>query len=835
MADLLDRLARFSDRPAVVTETVTLTYGSLADRVDTVTTDLGRDRKLVLIETRNTLESLQAYLGALAGGHVVLPVPANRDHSALLSTYRPDVVIGADGVIDHRSRRLPHRLHPDLALLASTSGSTGSPKTVRLSARNLRSNAASIAEYLGLTGADRAVTTLPLSYCYGASVIHSHLLVGAALILTDRSVIDDRFWALVRRQGATSFAGVPYTFALLDRAGFADMDLPDLRYVTQAGGRLEPETVRRYASLGRRRGFDFVVMYGATEATARMAYLPPDMALKRPEAIGRAIPGGRFELAPLDGWDQPDIGELVYRGPNVMMGYAESTADLAAASTVEELRTGDIARHLGDGIYQVVGRLNRFAKLYGLRVDLQRVESAIATPEMPTICTESDGRLVVAAAGRTDTAELRRRTALAAGLPPDAVRALCLPELPALPSGKPDYEQLRILAENGDDSRRAGVRELFADVLQIDPTQVTPDRSFADLGGTSLSYVRTSVRLERILGCLPPQWPARSVADLEATNPAAGRHRGSLIDTGVALRAIAIVLIVGSHAGLFELWGGAHILLAVAGFNFARFGLGRMPRQERLSRTIGTIGWIAIPSIIWIAAVMACTDDYGPTNLILLQKILGPSDSMTAGRMWFIEALVWTLLAVAVVCFVPTGDRLERRWPFGFAMTFLTLGLALRYDVAGLEMGREAWFGLLAFWFFAVGWAAAKADTVWQRAAISVVALIALYGYFGSGQRGALVAGGLLLLIWLPALRCPSTVAVGAGVIAEASLYTYLTHFQIYPVFGHPLPGVFAALLVGVGLTWCVNALRRGFSTRATQRRRPTAPQRRHESGHPAP
>jgi len=232
---------------------------------------------------------------------------------------------------------------------------------------------------------------------------------------------------------------------------------------------------------------------------------------------------------------------------------------------------------------------------------------------------------------------------------------------------------------------------------------------------------------------------------------------------------------------------------------------------------------------------MACTDDYGPTNLILLQKILGPSDSMTAGRMWFIEALVWTLLAVAVVCFVPTGDRLERRWPFGFAMAFLTLGLALRYDVVGLEMGRAAWFGMLAFWFFAVGWAAAKADTVWQRAVISVVALIALHGYFGSGQREALVAAGLLLLIWLPALRCPTTVAVAAGVIAEASLYTYLTHFQIYPAFGHPLPGVFAALLVGVGLTWCVNALRRGFRTRETRRRRPTAPQRRHESGHPAP
>ena len=841
--DLLDRIAGFSDRLAVATETQTLTYAALADRVDGVATALGRGRKLVLVETRNTLASLQAYLGALAAGHVVLPVPHGRDHSALISTYRPDVIVDADGRIDHRTRRPSHRLHPDLTLLASTSGSTGSPKLVRLSAGNLRSNAASIVEYLGIVETDRAVTTLPLSYCYGASVVHSHLSVGAALILTDRSVIDEGFWGLVRRHGATSFAGVPYTFELLDRAGFAEMDLPDLRCVTQAGGRLEPESVRRYADLGARRGFEFVVMYGATEATARMAYLPPERALAQPEAIGRAIPGGSFELAPLDaliegpaGTD-PDIGELVYTGPNVMMGYAESAADLAAGSTIEALHTGDVARHLGDGIYQVIGRLSRFAKLYGLRVDLQRVESAVSAPGAPAMCAESDGRLVVAAvgsAGAAAAADLRRRTALAAGLSTDAVRAVCLPELPVLPSGKPDYAHLRLLGRNDDPCRDTGVRELFADVLQIDPAAVTPGSSFVDLGGTSLSYVTTSVRLERILGTLPPHWPSRSVADLQARIRSANRRRGSVIDTGVALRAMGILLIVGSHAGLFEIWGGAHILLAVAGFNFAQFCLGRTPRRHRLAQMSRTVGWIAIPTVIWIAVVMRFSDDYGPSNLVLLQKIIGPSDSMTAGRMWFIEALVWTVVALAAVFAVPAADRLERRWPFGVAMAFLTLGLALRYDAVGLDMGREAWFSLLAFWFFAAGWAAARADTIAQRAGLSVVVLIAMYGYFGSDQREALVAAGLLLLIWLPALRCPTPVAVAAGVIAEGSLYTYLTHFQVYPLFGHPLPGVLASLLLGSGLAWGVATVRRRSGARELLRHRlTTAPRPRHHS-HPA-
>jgi acyl-CoA synthetase (AMP-forming)/AMP-acid ligase II len=821
VGELLERLAGFSDRLAVATEHETLTYRALAHRAEAFAASLGRGRKVVVIETDNTLPTLEAYLGSLAGGHVVLPVPRGRDHAALTAAYRPDVVVSR-GHAEHITGRPTHQLHPDLTLLASTSGSTGSPKVVRLSAANLRSNAAAIAESLGISATDRAATTLPLSYCYGASVVHSHLSVGAALILTDRSVTDEGFWDLFRRYGATSFAGVPYTFELLERAGFAGMDLPTLRCITQAGGRLKPELVRRYARLGSRRGFDFVVMYGATEATARMACLPAEKALEHPEAIGRAIPGGSFELAPLEDWAEPDVGELVYRGPNVMMGYARSAADLATGSTLAALHTGDVARHVGDGIYQIVGRLSRFAKLYGLRIDLQRVESAVAAAGSPAMCTEADGQLVVAAAGITgDERELRRRTANAAGLPTHAVRALCLPELPVLPSGKPDYAGLRQISGHtlrGPTDAQTGsdVRRVFAEVLQIDPEEVTADRSFVDLGGTSLSYVMASVRLERLLGVLPSRWPALTVGELEAAGRRTGRRRGAVVDTGAALRAVAIVLIVGSHAGLYTLWGGAHILLAVAGFNFAQFCLGRTPRRERLARIIKTVGWIAVPSALWIAVVMAFAGDYAPSNLVFLQKIIGPADSMTAGRMWFIEVLVWTLLALAALGRVPAIDRLERRWPFGFAMGFVALGLALRYDAPG----RESWFTLLAFWFFAVGWAAAKADTIRQRIALSAVLLIGTWGYFGNGGRETLVAAGLLLLIWLPAVRCPAPVALGAGILAQGSLYTYLTHFQIYPLFGHPLPGVLVSLLVGSGVGLAVSGLRRYLGVAELRSRR---------------
>ena len=313
MNPLLDHLRRYADNIAVHTDSQQLSYAELADRVQTAAAALGDSRRLVLLETRNDVDTLVHYLAALAGRHVVLPVPAGRDHDALLHTYDPDTVI-SDGVVAHRHGTGTHRLHEDLAMVMSTSGSTGSPKLVRLSYTNLTSNARAIAEYLGIDETDIAATTLPLSYCYGLSVVNSHLIRGAGLILTDLSVTDEQFWELFRRHRGTSFAGVPYTFDLLDRAGFATMDLPHLRYVTQAGGRMPPERVRQFAGYARDGGWKLFVMYGATEATARMAYLAPELALSRPEAIGTPIPGGSFSIEPVDGLT--DVGELVYRGPN---------------------------------------------------------------------------------------------------------------------------------------------------------------------------------------------------------------------------------------------------------------------------------------------------------------------------------------------------------------------------------------------------------------------------------------------------------------------------------------------------------------------------------------
>ncbi|MDX1886221.1 AMP-binding protein [Mycolicibacterium sp. 120270] len=821
MTQLVEHLRHNGERVAVLTATITLTYRELADRVADIASRLGETRRLVLIETHNDLSTLVHYLGALAGGHVVLPMSPGRSHSAVIRAYDPDVVIDGDAIHERRPGSA-HRLHPDLALLLSTSGSTGSPKLVRLSHRNLVANAEAIAEYLDIRQSDRAATTLPMSYCYGLSVIHSHLLRGAGLILTDRSVVDDEFWTLFREHRGTSFAGVPYTFEMLDRIGFDGNDLPDLRYVTQAGGRLAPERVRSFAALGARNGWQLFVMYGATEATARMAYLPPELAETSPASIGGPIPGGSFTLEPLDGWPDPDVGELVYQGPNVMMGYAHGPVDLALGKTVETLRTGDVARRTPDGLYEVIGRSSRFVKIYGLRIDLHRVEAALSAEGVTAFCTDDDERLVIATVD-ADSVDVQRITVSASGLPASAVRVVKMAELPLLPSGKPDYQAIREHANRiGKAGQSAGdLRALFADVLQVDARTIRDDQSFVDLGGNSLSYVAMSVRLERALGRLPSDWQRRPVAELERTTPPARRSwpwLGATLETSVALRAIAIVLIVGSHATLYEMWGGAHLLLGIAGYNFGRFCLTPVPRADRVRHLRKTLTWIVVPSVLWIALALLITDDYHWTNLFLAEKFFGPDHSMTAGRLWFIEVLVWILLALTLVVWLPAADRMERRRPFAFAAVFLVFGLAVRYDLLGLHFGREAWFTILAFWFFAVGWAAAKSSTVWQHLLVTAVLVVSVYGYFENTNREMLVLAGFLLLIWLPAIRCPAWCTVVAGTVAEASLYTYLTHYQIYPLFdANPLLGVIAAIVVGVLITRLVDAARTRFRVRSEQ------------------
>jgi acyl-coenzyme A synthetase/AMP-(fatty) acid ligase len=834
-------LAAHGDRPALITPGGDITYRDLADRVAAAGEPLRAARRLVMVAAANRVDAIVGYLAALSTGNPVLLAPGGNAAAlaSLRTAYDPDVVLDATGPdprFSERRAESAHALHPDLALLLSTSGSTGAPKLVRLSAANLQANAESIAGYLGIRAEDRAATTLPMHYCYGLSVVNSHLLRGAGLLLTDLSVADACFWDLFRTRRGTTFAAVPYTFDLLDRVGFAAMRLPHLRYITQAGGRLAPERVRRYAELGRRDGWDLVVMYGQTEATARMAYLPPHLAASRPEAIGVPIPGGSFRLEPVAGEAPtgsadaiPDgVGELVYSGPNVMLGYARSPSDLRLGRVVDELRTGDLARRADDGLYELVGRRGRFVKVFGLRIDPQRIEARLDRDGITACCVGADDDLAVAVVGAADPHTVRRLVAAECGLPARVVRVCPVPELPRLASGKVDHAAVRDLTRAaaqpagaqpavgaqplaGSDARvpaprgggepDADLRALYAELL--DRPDATVDSSFVSLGGDSLSYVEVSLRLELVLGRLPPGWHTMRIRDLRPALACAGTDRATrlrTIDTSVAIRAIAIVFIVGSHIDVFDLPGGAHLLIGLAGYNFARFHLTAAERGERVRHLSASIARIAVASMVWIAGAAALTGDYNLTNVLLLNEVLGPHEG-TYLHFWFVEAIVYTLVVLTAVLAVPAVDRLERRAPLALPAALVAAGLVVRYDLFGLTPGLHIPTPVAVFWLFALGWAAAKATGRWHRLGLTVAVLASVPGFFGKPVREVVVIAGLCLLVWVCALPSVRWLNRVAGLLAGASLYIYLIHWQVYPLLDHhsPVLALLASLVAGIG------------------------------------
>lgn len=432
--------------------------------------DIGRSlpaRCLVFCLCDNNLESLAAYVGLLRARSV--PLLLNQGIHAdlfdkLLRDYRPaylwlpETSLGADipGQPVHRFGAYvllktafapDYPLHQDLALLMTTSGSTGSPLLVRQSYRNLDSNAEAIARYLGIMQQDRPITTLPMSYTYGLSIVNSHLLKGCTILLNSKTLMSREFWEMLKTHGATTFGGVPYVYEMLQRLRFERMSLPSLSYLTQAGGRLSPELSRHFAKLCQEKGIRYVTMYGQTEATARMAYLPSEQALSKAGSIGIAIPGGEFWLEDEAGKPiarHDTTGELVYRGENVTMGYASGWADLAKG---EEnggvLRTGDLARRDADGCYYITGRKKRFLKLFGNRINLEELEQLAAEVGYSCVCAGEDDHVRIYTTDREHHAEIKRHVVERTGLHASGFEVRYIERIPRNDAGKILYSALQ--------------------------------------------------------------------------------------------------------------------------------------------------------------------------------------------------------------------------------------------------------------------------------------------------------------------------------------------------------------------------------------------------------
>ena len=382
-------------------------------------------RSLLMMVTENTIGSVLTYIHALRHNLVPMLLDKKTEKSRLAviaEKYRPEYVAVPEnlewqpgtkyrekwhtlGYIfynrDDGEKEEKGKLHRDLALLLSTSGSTGSPKFVKISKLNLQSNTRAIASYLHITENDRPITTLPMSYTYGLSIINSHVYMGATLLLTEYSVMEQTFWNFFLHQQATTFGGVPYTYQMLKFIGFQNMVLPSLKTMTQAGGKLPVELQKIFSAYAKKNHQAFIVMYGQTEATARMAYLPWKAAEQKMGSIGIAIPGGHFALE--DGnsgviLESNKTGELIYYGRNVTMGYAVNRESLAAGDENHgRLVTGDLAYRDEEGFYYITGRKKRFVKLLGNRVSLDETEEMLSREfmDMTFACTGTDEQMKV--------------------------------------------------------------------------------------------------------------------------------------------------------------------------------------------------------------------------------------------------------------------------------------------------------------------------------------------------------------------------------------------------------------------------------------------------------
>lgn len=413
------------------------------------------DPALVILYCDSTFDTVASFWSVMASPHVVALLPGSlrpQLKASLESRYRPHYIIDAARVDIPGYSRVPsgigrlfcasqaeqYRVHPSIKVLLSTSGTTGSPKFVKLSEDNLLSNARAIAGYLPLNANDVVPLNLPIHYSYGLSVLTSNAIGGGGIASIPHDMLRPDFWKIFTELGCSSIAGVPYVYEMLKRIGFLEKKYPSLRYLTQAGGRLKDSLIDEYSQYAAANGLSFFVMYGATEATARMSYLEPAEIPSRRGSIGKAIPGGEFSI-------DVDMGELLYSGPNVFGGYAESCADLQHFESPAWLRTGDLAFCDDDGFYFIKGRIKRIVKLFGNRVNLDDVEIFASESSGCEIrCTGYEDRHLVVwhSSDGLDETAIRRGLQQEYALNPSVIRFMRTDSFPSTASGKVDYMAL---------------------------------------------------------------------------------------------------------------------------------------------------------------------------------------------------------------------------------------------------------------------------------------------------------------------------------------------------------------------------------------------------------
>ena len=417
-------------------------------------------RSLIFILCQNCAAAIAAHIACIENRIVPLMISSHMDaalRDRLIGTYKPaylwvpermlpefpDTEITASrwGYALLKTGSDSPALYDDLAMLLTTSGSTGSPKLIRHRYRNLYANAENVAALFGFTEADRPLIDLQLHYTMGLNVACSSLYAGATLCMTTQNAVQPDYWAFFKAQRITNITGVPYNYEILKRLKFFRSEWPDLRILAEGGGRMTDDLFTAVATYAKETGKRFFATFGTSETTARLAYLDPSQALERIGSIGKAIPHGTLSLIDENGEEltEPEAtGELVYAGENVTLGYATCPEDLQKGDDWHGVyRTGDLAHRDADGFYYIVGRKSRFLKLYGYRVGLDESERLIREHfRIECACVGDDHQMRIYVTEPGMETEIKKFIAEKTKILSSAFSVLVIPEIPKNEVGK---------------------------------------------------------------------------------------------------------------------------------------------------------------------------------------------------------------------------------------------------------------------------------------------------------------------------------------------------------------------------------------------------------------
>lgn len=438
-----------------------LSYRDVLKNSETISKDL-KERNLIFVLAQNHTEFVTSYIGFFRRGlvQVLLNVNINVDLlKNLIESYLPTYIFLPNSrakyfknyeiitkLPNHKililNKKKSYPINKDLALLLSTSGSTGSKKFVRISYENIYDNTKNIIEYLKINQNHKTITTMPPAYTYGLSIINTHLYSGASIVVTNLGVIEKAFWKLFNEQEVTSFGGVPYFYEILRKLKFHKINLPKLKYFTQAGGPLNRELTKYCLDYAEAKKIKFFVMYGQVEATSRMTYLPYKMSRKKTGSIGVPISGGKICLQN-DKSNDGVNGELIYEGKNVSMGYAKNFNDLSKSDENQGvLKTSDLATRDKDGYLYITGRKSRNVKLFGHRVNLDELEKILLKKGYYCLCSGIDNKITVFHIDKNYNDKVLKVLSKITNIRLDCFKLKHIKEFPLNEIGKVSYKKL---------------------------------------------------------------------------------------------------------------------------------------------------------------------------------------------------------------------------------------------------------------------------------------------------------------------------------------------------------------------------------------------------------